>query len=160
MDLSKNHLQANRRRGVTLLELLVVVTLMGTLSTVVVTRYGRDIFGDIGARSDAQKLWMDLQHARGIAIRNGTEVSVIFEKSSSGNYSGYRVTERTGSRQVYVAEPSSFSSDINVTSTSASVQFTFEGHATTASTIKLKGPNRAWTLTVVPLSGSVRISET
>ena len=133
---------------------------MGTLSTVVVTRYGRDIFGDIGARSDAQKLWMDLQHARGIAIRNGTEVSVIFEKSSSGNYSGYRVTERTGSRHVDVAEPSSFSSDINFTSTSASVQFNFEGHATNASAIKLKGPHRAWTLTVVPLSGSVRISET
>ncbi len=142
------------------MELLVVVTLMGTLSTVVVTRYGRDIFGDIGARSDAQKLWIDLQHARGIAIRNGTVVSVILEKGSNGRYSGYRIAEGTGSRQVDVAEPSQFGSDINVTATAASVQFNFEGHATSTSTFHLKGPNRSWTLTVVPLSGSVRISET
>jgi prepilin-type N-terminal cleavage/methylation domain-containing protein len=160
MDFSQSHLRAARRRGVTLLELLVVVTLMGTLSTVVVTRYGRDIFGDIGARSDAQKLWMDLQHARGVAIRNGTVVSVSFEKSSSGQYSGYKITEKFGSRQIDVSELTKFGSDIVVTPTSANVQFTFEGHATSASTIKLKGPSRAWTLTIVPLSGSVRISET
>ena len=80
MDLQPGHLRTNRRRGVTLLELLVVVTLMGTLSTVVVTRYGRNIFSDMDARSEAHQLWLDLQHARSIAVRNGTAASVQFSQ--------------------------------------------------------------------------------
>lgn len=159
MDSPQSHLRANRRRGVSLLELLVVVTLMGTLSSVVVTRYGRDIFGDMGARSEAHGLWLDLQHAKAIAIRNGTTVSVIFDKVSNGQLSGYQIVEGIGSARAIVGEPSSFGSDINITANVSSVQFTFEGHATAACTIKLKGPNRSWRLDVVPLSGSVRISE-
>ncbi len=159
MDFPPDHLRANRRRGVTLLELLVVVTLMGTLSTVVVTRYGRDIFGDLGARSEAHRLSLDMQRAKSVAIRNGSTVSVIFEKGPNGQYSGYRLTERQAGKQVVIAGPTQFGPDINVTTTSPSIRFSFEGHASTACVVNLKGPNRSWALTVVPLTGAVRISE-
>lgn len=159
MDLRPSHRRANRRRGVTLLELLVVVTLMGTLSTVVVTRYGRDIFGDLGARSEAHRLWMDLQRAKSVAIRNGSTVSVIFEDGPSGQLNGYRLAEGPTGRQTLIDEPTQFSPNINVTSTSSTIQFTFEGHASAACVVNLKGPNRSWGLNVVPLTGSVKISE-
>jgi prepilin-type N-terminal cleavage/methylation domain-containing protein len=159
MDLPPDHLRANRRRGLTLLELLVVVTLMGTLSTVVVTRYGRDIFGDLGARSEAHRLWLDMQRAKSVAIRNGSMVSVIFEKGPSGQYSGYRLAEGPVEKQTVIGEPTQFGADINVTTTSSTIQFSFEGHASTACVVNLKGPNRSWGLTVVPLTGSVKISE-
>jgi prepilin-type N-terminal cleavage/methylation domain-containing protein len=158
MDLLPDHLRANRRRGVTLLELLVVVTLMGTLSTVVVTRYGRNIFGDMDARSEAHRLWIDLQHARSIAVRNGTTTSVLFAQAS-GKLTGYRIVEGPAGKQTVVGEPSVFGSDIRVTATSSTVQFTFEGHAASACQINVRGPNRSWVLHIVPLSGSVRISE-
>lgn len=158
MDLPPGHLRGNRRRGVTLLELLVVVTLMGTLSTVVVTRYGRDIFGDMGARIEAHHLWLDLQHAKSIAVRNGTPAAVVFAQAS-GKLTGYRLVEGPVGKQSIVGNPSVFSSDIQVTATSPTVQFTFEGHATNACQINVKGPNRSWVLSIVPLSGSVRISE-
>jgi type II secretory pathway pseudopilin PulG len=143
----------------TLLELLVVVTLMGTLSTVVVTRYGRDIFGDLGARSEAHRLWLDMQRAKSVAIRNGSMVSVIFDKGPSGQYSGYRLAEGPVEKQTVIGEPTQFGADINVTTTSSTIQFSFEGHASTACVVNLKGPNRSWGLTVVPLTGSVKISE-
>ena len=160
MDLPQSHLRTTRRRGVTLLELLVVVTLMGTLSTVVVTHYGRDIFSDMGARSDAHRLWLDMQHAKALAIRNGNSFSVVFQEGSGGSLAGYRIDERTATGgQKTVGEPSTFSSDIRVTATATAVDFTFEGNATTACSVNLQGPNRTWALNVVPLSGSVRISE-
>jgi type II secretory pathway pseudopilin PulG len=143
----------------TLLELLVVVTLMGTLSTVVVTRYGRDIFGDLGARSEAHRLWLDMQRAKSVAIRNGSMVSVFFDKGPSGQYSGYRLAEGPVEKQTVIGEPTQFGADINVTTTSSTIQFSFEGHASTACVVNLKGPNRSWGLTVVPLTGSVKISE-
>lgn len=155
------HYPANhRRRGVTLLELLVVVTLMGTLSTVVVTRYGRDIFGDLGARSEAHRLWIDLQHAQSTAIRNGTTASLVFIEASSGTVTGYRLLEQTpaGIKQT-LGELTSFAREIRVTSSAPTVAFTFEGHARQACTIVLQGPNRSWELNVVPLSGAVDISE-
>lgn len=160
MESSTNHQTAQRRRGVTLLELLVVVTLMGTLSTVVVSRYGRDIFGDLGARSEAHRLWLDLQQAQTQAIRNGTSASVAFLKASSGSITGYRLTEQTPAGIVQtVSDVTSFGSDIRVTSSSSTVDFTFEGHARQPCSISLQGPNRSWELTVVPLSGAVNISE-
>ena len=160
MRLSKSNSRMRRRRGVTLLELLVVVTLMGTLSTVVVTRYGRDIFGDMGARSDAHRLWLDLQRAKSLAIRNGTSCSIVFDKASNGKLAGYKLLEEsTTSLQKAVVEVTAFTSELKVSTSTPSVEFTFEGHATTASTITLQGPNRSWVLNVVPLSGAVNISE-
>ena len=86
MDLPPGHRRANRRRGVTLLELLVVVTLMGTLSTVVVTRYGRDIFGDLGARSEAHRLSLDLQRAKSVTtpVTDSSKARLGSRSSSMG----------------------------------------------------------------------------
>lgn len=165
MAFSRKHPAVHRRRGVTLLELLVVVTLMGILSSVVVSRYGRDIFGDLGARSDAHQLWMDMQRTKTLAIRSGVEHSVVFSRASGGVLTGYQVVEGTavdamaGSSVTVIGEPVVFSDDIVATGTPDVVEFNFEGQASAACSVSLTGPNRSWRLSVIPLSGSVTVTE-
>jgi prepilin-type N-terminal cleavage/methylation domain-containing protein len=154
-----------RRRGVTLLELLVVVTLMGILSSVVVSRYGRDIFGDFGARSEAQQLWLDLEAGRRMAIRSGKEHSIVFSGPVNGSWTGYDIVEgtsaeaRTGKGTSVSGDPRVFPKELVVDGGVKAVSFSFEGHASEAAQWRLTGPNRSWQVRLVPLSGAATVSE-
>lgn len=147
-----------RRRGVTLLELLVVVSLMGILSTVVVSRYGRQLFGDFGARGDAHKLWMDLQLTRRLSIRTGRNHQLQFD-GSAGRWTGYRIVEVNGVAARSELPARTFTPDIHVTCPARAVEFTFEGSSTASTVVQLKGPNRQWRVETGALSGLVTVTE-
>ena len=157
--------EAVRRRGVTLLELLVVVTLMGILSSVVVSRYGRDVFGDFGARSEAQHLWIDLEAARRMAIRSGSEYSLIMTGTGTGPWTGYDIVSgapldaRGGKGVSQTGAPRVFPAELVVSGGVKVVGFSFEGHASEAAEWTLTGPNRTWRVRLVPLSGAASVSE-
>lgn len=153
-----------QRRGVTLLELLVVVTLVGILSSAVVGRYGRAVFGDFGARSEAHQLWLDMQLARREAIRTGTPHTVLLEGPASGPWTGYRIVVGTTARArsgrgTTLGEPRVFPQEMSATGDSPTVEFNFEGQADRAVTLQLSGPHRGWRVQVTPLIGSVTVTE-
>ncbi|MHC4876512.1 MAG: GspH/FimT family pseudopilin [Planctomycetota bacterium] len=154
-----------QRRGVTLLELLVVVTLVGILSTAVVGRYGRAIFGDFGARTEAHQLWLDMQRARREAIRTGMPHTVHLTGTKSGPWSGYRIVAGTAQdaaagRGATIGEPRVFAEEMNVTGDASTIEFNFEGQADRAAMLRLRGPHRGWQVQVLPLIGSVTVTET
>jgi|GEM_PF-1673273 len=156
--------QLRQRRGVTLLELLVVVTLTGILSTAVVGRYGRSIFGDIGARTEAHQLWLDMQRARREAIRSGTPHTILMSGSASGPWSGYQIVagsaaDARSGRGSAVSEPRTFPEELSATGDSPTVEFNFEGQADRPVTLQLTGPHRSWRVQVLPLIGSVTVTE-
>ena len=68
------------RSGLSLIELLVVVTLLGVFATAALMRFGRDTFGDTGARSEARLLSLAMLHARmgGFIRQLGLHISSLF----------------------------------------------------------------------------------
>ena len=159
MILAAAHSEIRRRRGVSLLELLVVVSLMGVLSSTVVMRYGRDIFGDFGARNDAHQLWLDLQLARRMAIRTGQVHSVVCDGPASGPWTGTKIVQGNSPNGPAVGESRRFPPEIHVSGTAAVIQFNFEGQAAQSHSIRLDGPNRSWSIQIVPLSGAITVKE-
>ena len=155
----------SQRRGVTLLELLVVVTLVGILSTAVVGRYGRAVFGDFGARTEGHQMWLDMQRARREAIRTGVPHTVHLMGASGGRWTGYRIVAGTAEQAaagggVTLGEPRVFAEELHVTGDSSTVEFDFEGQADRAVQLQLQGPHRQWQVRVLPLIGSVTVTET
>lgn len=165
---SKRQQQGNvrrHRRGVTLLELLVVVTLTGILSTAVIGRYGRAVFGDFGARTEAHQLWIDLQLARREAIRTGEPHTLLLTGPASGPWTGYEIVTGTAEdaragRGTSITEPRTFPAEMSAEGDSATIEFDFEGHASRAVTLLLRGPHRRWKVQVLPLVGAVSVTET
>jgi prepilin-type N-terminal cleavage/methylation domain-containing protein len=156
--------QIQQRRGVTLLELLVVVTLVGILSTAVVGRYGRAVFGDFGARTEAHQLWLDMQLARREAIRTGSPHTILMTGSSRGPWTGYQVvtgsaTEARSGRGSTIGEARTFPEELSASGDSPTVEFSFAGQADRAVTLQLQGPHRSWRVQVLPLIGSVTVTE-
>ncbi len=146
-----------RRRGVTLLELLVVVTLIGLFASVAAGRYGRSFFGDFGSEGAARRLALELSRAQRLAITTGENHYVELVRSEGRT--GYRLMRRGSSGSTPVDGPFWLDKEVTVTSTHNELEFTFEGEAVAAYRVQLSGPNRQKVLTVVPVTGAVRISQ-
>ncbi len=148
-----------RRRGVTLLELLVVVTLMGIFASVAAARFGPTLFRDFGSQSDARRVSLDMLRAQRLAIMSGDNHYLEFTVNGSNTASGYQIFRLTSSG----AEPAdayrAFTQDVAVTVSHPRVEFTFEGQGLAAYRVDLNGPNRQWVVTVVPINGAVRVVE-
>jgi prepilin-type N-terminal cleavage/methylation domain-containing protein len=148
---------SQRRRGVSLLELLVVVTLIGIFSSVAMARFGRSLFGDFGSQSDVRRLALALHRAQRLAIATGDNHYVELT-ASGGKTVGYQLYRRAGSGPVPVDVPQSFTPEVSVSATHTQMEFTFEGQALDAYRVRFSGPNRQWTLTVVPVTGLARVT--
>lgn len=145
-----------RRRGVSLLELIVVVSLMGILSSVIVSRYGRSTLGDLGSQGDAHRLWLDMQYARRIAIKNGQSCCISFTGGSQT--AGYQLllgsaSDVAGGIATQVEQARVFSTDMTAAPSATVFEFDFEGHAAASYSVTLTAPDQRWQVAVVPLSG-------
>lgn len=141
-----------RRCGLSLLELLAVVTLMGVISAAAAVRFGRDIFGDTGVRSGARTLSLAMLEAQRGAIRTGQThgLQLYGPLNNASSWSVVRV-EDDSSRTV-VDGPHAIPKDYRVQVDASEVLFDFEGNGNTAFQADLFGPHRSWRISVFPLT--------
>ena len=147
------------RRGLSLLELLAVVTLLGIFSTAVVARYGRTLFGDAGVRSGARMLSLGILEAQRCAIRTGDVHAIQFHGPSSAVESWSVVQVDSEGTRVLVDGPHEIPEDYSLSVNSSEVLFDFEGNGLELLTAQFQGPNRRWELQVLPMTRTIQSQE-
>jgi prepilin-type N-terminal cleavage/methylation domain-containing protein len=144
----------SRRRGMSLWELTAVVTLMAIVAAIVVGRNGRSLVGNYASQADARRVGLALLQAKRRTISSGVTHGVQLN-SSGGNITSFSVVSIVGGVPTVVDGPTSFSSDLTVTSSHTQLTFDFEGQAGAAYWVQLAGPSITWRIDVIPLTGAV-----
>jgi prepilin-type N-terminal cleavage/methylation domain-containing protein len=146
-----------KRRGVTLLELLVVVILVGIFSSIVVMRFGRSLFSEFGAQSDSRIVSLALLQAQRAAIATGDNHYVEFDGTTATNF---QIVRRGSGSDTVVDGPHDLSADVTITVSHTQMEFNFEGQALAAYVADLVGVDRSWQISTVPITGAVSVVET
>jgi prepilin-type N-terminal cleavage/methylation domain-containing protein len=147
-----------QRRGVSLLELIAVVALMGIFFTAGIVRLGPSAANNMSARAAARLLATDLRHAQRQAITTGDDHYLEFQTQSS-TITGYRTYRDDGGSGEQVDDLRDFPSRMTVTSAESQLRFDFEGSAAAAYDITFAGADRTMQVQVVPVTGAVRVTE-
>jgi len=149
----------NRRRGMTLLELVMVVTVMGIVAVVGATRFGTSASANFGAHGEARALSLSMLRARRIAITTGDNHFIQFNAASPTAATQYNVMRRTGGGDVLVEGPYVLNEDVTVVASTTEMDFNFEGEAAGAYQVDFTGDGRNWQLNVVPITGAVVVAD-
>jgi prepilin-type N-terminal cleavage/methylation domain-containing protein len=132
-------MKTNRqRRGVSLLELLAVVSLMGILFVAGTVRLGPSAADNMSALAAARLLASDLRHAQRRAIATGDDHYLAFQ-TQGPVITGYQSYRDSGGSPVAVDEIREFPSGLTVTSAHNQLVFNFEGAANAAYSVSLAG---------------------
>ncbi len=146
------------QRGLTLLELIAVVSLLGIMAAAGISRYGGLTLGNLGAQGDARRIALDMLQARRRAISTGDNHFLQFTPGV-GPATGYTLYRRTSGGAIVVEAVRQVPDHVTITSTSSICEFTFEGTSLAAYQVTVAGPNRSWQVSVVPVTGTIRVTE-
>jgi type II secretory pathway pseudopilin PulG len=144
---------------VTLLELLVVLTLMGICAATVAMRYGRSIFAEFGAQGTARELSLALLGCQRASIGTGDDHYIEFI-DVGGRIGTYRIMRIVSGVATLVDGPKEISRDVTVTVSSNTMQYNFEGGALGSYWINVAGQDRSWRVDVIPITGAIRVTQT
>jgi len=147
------------RRAISFLELTVVLAIVGLIAVTAISRFGHSTIASGSAQGVARKLALDLVYARRSTIASGDNHYLQWH-SDSGDFTGYTLFRRTSGGNLPVDETRNLPQGITVQPSHAVNEFDFDGSALSGYTILVEGPHRTWTITVVGLTGSVRVTET
>ena len=146
------------RRGISLIELIAVVVILGVVAAVAVGRLGFQSLADVGSQADARRLAFDLLAVQRRAIATGDNHYLQLDQAN-GRFVGYTAYRVSAAGAVAVDNPRTFATGLNLQASHTRMEFTFEGAALAAYQITLAAPDRSWQLTVVPTTGAVRVTE-
>ena len=149
----------NSRRAMSLLELMSVVAVLALVTLATASYYGHGSLGNGGAEGFTRKIALALVHARRATISTGDN-HFLQLTPSTGNANSFALIRRTSGGDVQVDESRSVPTDVTVTSTNGELEFDFEGSSLAAYTVTITGPDRSWTVSTVPLTGAVQVTET
>lgn len=154
-SLPSRRISKKRRNGVSLLEIMVVIVLLGVFSAVAIGRFGRTIFGATGAETHAHKLALAMNYAKRRAITTGADHALVFQSSSTG--SSYSVVDLAVNQ--VVDGPYNIDPEVSVKTSDSSMGFTFEGKSNGAYWIELYGSKRVWRIDITPITAAVNLSD-
>lgn len=141
-----------------LVELIVVVSLLGIFAGAAMMRLGRSTFGDTGAKFEASVLTNAISLAQASAVRTGQTHGVVLSRSQAiGNV--WSTVRRESGDIRHTIDEHLVHTDVEVVTQQSEVWFDFEGHGTAPFTVVFRGPNRQYKVDVVPFSQSVRVNE-
>lgn len=145
------------RRGLTLLELTIVLVLIGIFTAVAMARLGKTSIANFASRGDARRLALDLHQVQRRAISTGDNHYLEFV-SSGGQVTGYRIYRRlAGGGTQEVEGLRDFLHGETVATTHNQLEYTFSGAALAAYEVTFTGPNQTRRVSVVPATGAVRV---
>jgi Tfp pilus assembly protein FimT len=140
------------------LELLAVLLLIAVFTAVAMARFGIEPLKNFASQSDARRLASDLIQARRRAISTGDNHYVEFA-SSGGAVTGYTIYRRLGGGGVAAVDAARpFVQQETISVTHSQMEFNFEGAALAAYQATFTGPDRTAQVTVVPVTGAVRVT--
>ena len=147
------------RRGVSLLELVAVTTLLGIFAAVVVARTD-GTFGDAAARRDAETYSALCHAARRRAILTGHTCGVRFEKTG-GDVDRFVLAEWPGGVETDLDEAFTPSGGVRAVSSAPHARWGFDGLPPSGSVnVEFRGPHRAFSVWRTGATGTLRIVET
>lgn len=141
----------------TLIELIMVVVLLGTLMAVVVPRLGTGTLGRPGAAAVARRLALDLRYARSLAIAEGVNHYVGFDVSGS-NLVGYTIYRKATPSDLVVESYRTFARGLTVTGSTTRAEFTPSGIALGGYTFVVSVTTQTHTVTVIAATGAAMVS--
>ena len=147
------------RRAISLLELISVVAILGLVTLATASYYGHASLGNGGAEGLTRKLALALTHARRSTIASGDNHYLQLSPSSA-NVTSYVLMRRTGSGDIQIDEPRSVPTNVTVSASATVLEFDFEGASLAAYTVTIAGPDRSWSISTVPLTGAIQVTET
>jgi prepilin-type N-terminal cleavage/methylation domain-containing protein len=140
-----------RARAMTLVELIMVVTVVGILSAVAVMRVGPERLGRPGVRAFARQLGVDLRYARSLAVTEGTNHYVGFDSS------GYSVYRRETPTDVAVDNYRKIPSGISGSMSAWNFEFEPTGAALAAYQCTLSVPGLSYRIRVRIVTGTITV---
>ena len=152
-------LNHQRRRGYSLLELVVVVTLLGVFASAAFMRVGRDVFGDTGARSQARIVSLALLQAQRAAIRTGDRHGMLIQGTPSTVTSWSIVQRHQDNSTTVVDGPHEVAEELTMSTKQTEIWFDFEGNGAQMFEITFAGPNRTYEIRVEPMTRMIRAHE-
>jgi len=146
------------RRGLNLLELLAVVAILGLFATLSAARFGPAVTKTFAAHGDARRLALDLRLTQRHAIATGDNHYITFSADGLGNLTGYSLYRRLSAGGTQLVDgPRDFPQAETVTTTADPLEYAFDGTALAAYTVTFTGPSQTWQVSVVPVTGAVRV---
>jgi len=136
----------------------VVLVVLGILAAAGVSRYGHLGLGTLGAEAEARRVALDMFQARRRAIATGENHYLLFQ-TSGGKATSYTMYRRTGGGDTVVEAVREIPGGVDATVSHTTCEFNFEGQALAAYQVSLAADSRSWSVNVVPVTGTARVTE-
>ncbi|MHC4204518.1 MAG: pilus assembly FimT family protein [Planctomycetota bacterium] len=151
--------QIGRRKALTLIEALIVVSLIGILAVIAVPRLNTAVISRYKAEVAAKKIVTDLRRVRGLAISNAVNNTQGFELRLLGPdpYTGYEIVNlyTTATVDSHTIDP-----EVAVTGTANEFDFGPLGNLTSIYTqITVSAEGITFTITIIRATGTIKCIE-
>lgn len=151
---TRNSTRTRRDRlGMTLMELVAVVTIIGVVAAMAATRFGTNAVADVDAQGFARRLALDCLQARRRAINTGLNHLLRFT-IVSGKATQYVLYSKSGSTLTQMDDVRAVPTNVTVTTGGTTdMEFTFTGGTIAGYTISITSADRTKTVTVPMATG-------
>lgn len=145
---------ASGKKGVTLVELLIVVIIIGVMTFIAVPRMGFSIITGSKAQTNAQKIAAAIRYARSLAIANAATNQQGFALNMTGSpYTGFQIVNLKTSD---VNETGSIAPEVSCTGANDFRFGPLGNRLLDSDSLTVSAGGKTYTITVVSATGMVK----
>ena len=151
--------RSSERRAFNLLELVAIILLVGLAGVAAIGRFGSETLQNASSEGYARRLALDMSQARQRTVATGDNHYLLMTLSG-GNVASYTVYRRDPGGDVIIEQTTDTPAGVTVVASHTTLEFDFDGAALAAYSVSIAGPNRSWSVTTTPLTGTVNTVDT